>query len=96
VEISEEGALTSVQPSGVAATQPASGAGEPLPAALAGNVFKVLVDVGDTVGEGQPVVVVEAMKMETEVAAPRAGKVTAVHVHEGDAVAVGESLISIG
>ncbi|MEJ2090148.1 MAG: sodium-extruding oxaloacetate decarboxylase subunit alpha, partial [Gammaproteobacteria bacterium] len=72
VEISEEGALTSVQPSGVAATQPARSAGEPLPAALAGNVFKVLVEVGDTVGEGQPVVVVEAMKMETEVAAPRA------------------------
>ncbi len=67
-----------------------------MPAALAGNVFKGLVGVGDTVSEGQPVLVVEAMKMETEVAAPRSGAVTAIHVQEGDAVAVGDSLISIG
>ena len=75
---------------------PGGGSGQPVPAALAGNVFKVLVGVGDTVSEGQPVLVVEAMKMETEVAAPRAGAVTAIHVQEGDAVAVGDSLISIG
>ena len=67
-----------------------------VPAALAGNVFKVLVAVGDTVSAGQPVLIVEAMKMETEVAAPRAGTVTAVHVNEGDAVAVGAPLLSIG
>ncbi len=99
VEVAESGQLASVQPavaSPVATAAAASGSGEPVPAGLAGNVFKVLVGVGDTVNEGQPVLVVEAMKMETEVAAPRGGAVTAVHVQEGDAVAVGDPLISIG
>ncbi len=97
VEVAEGGALTDVQPAAAPAGPAAAGegSGEPVPAALAGNVFKVLVAVGDTVQEGQPVLVVEAMKMETEVAAPRGGAVTAVHVQEGDAVAVGEPLISI-
>lgn len=94
VEVAESGQLASVQTTNAA---PAStGAGEAVPAALAGTVIKVLVGVGDTVSAGQPVLVVEAMKMETEVAATRAGAVTAIHVHEGDAVAVGDPLISIG
>ncbi len=97
VEVAESGQLASVQPAAPTAAAPAAvGSGEPVPAALAGNVFKVLVGVGDTVSEGQPVLVVEAMKMETEVAAPRAGAVTAIHVSEGDAVAVGDPLLSIG
>jgi len=96
VEVAESGQLGSLQPAPSAPAPAAVGSGEPVPAALAGNVFKVLVSVGDTVSEGQPVLVVEAMKMETEVAAPRSGSVTAVHVSEGDAVAVGDSLISIG
>jgi oxaloacetate decarboxylase alpha subunit len=99
VEVAESGQLASVQPAVAPSAAPApaaAGTGGPVPAALAGNVFKVLVGVGDTVSEGQPVLVVEAMKMETEVAAPRAGSVTAVHVSEGDAVAVGDPLISIG
>jgi oxaloacetate decarboxylase alpha subunit len=96
VEVAESGRLASVEPAEPAAAPAAASSGEPVPAALAGNVFKVLVGVGDTVTEGQPVLVVEAMKMETEVAAPRSGPVTAVHVKEGDAVAVGDALISIG
>jgi len=97
VEVAESGQLASVQPAPTAAASTAvAGTGEPVSAALAGNVFKVLVGVGDAVTEGQPVLVVEAMKMETEVAAPRGGAVTAVHVQEGDAVAVGDPLISIG
>ena len=71
-------------------------AGDPVPAALAGSVVRLLVKVGDVVGEGQPVLILEAMKMETEVAASRSGTVTAVHVQEGDTVAVGEPLVSIG
>ncbi len=93
VEVSEEGTLSNIQPGSTAAVK---AGGEAVAAALAGNVLKVLVNVGDTVNEGQPVLIVEAMKMETEVAAPRGGKITAVHVQEGDAVAVGEPLISIG
>lgn len=100
VEVAESGQLASVQPASTpsagAAAPAAAGSGEPVPAALAGTVFKVLVGVGDTVSAGQPVLVVEAMKMETEVAAPRSGSVTAVHVKAGDAVAVGDPLISIG
>jgi oxaloacetate decarboxylase alpha subunit len=93
VEVAESGQLASVAP---AAAAPVSGEGEPLTAGLAGTVFKVLVNVGDTVNEGQPVLVVEAMKMETEVSASRGGTVTAVHVKEGDAVAVGQPLLDIG
>ena len=67
-----------------------------VPAALAGNVFKVLVKVGDLVNEGQPLLIVEAMKMETEMSAPCGGTITDIHVEEGDAVAVGAPLVSIG
>jgi pyruvate carboxylase subunit B len=55
----------------------------------------VLVNEGDTVAAGQPVLVTEAMKMETEVQAPIAGKVTGVHVKKGDSVTPGEALIEI-
>lgn len=87
VEVSEGGSLTSVQPD--------AGSAGVIPAALAGNVFKVLVAPGDTVEEGQTLLVVEAMKMETNVSAPRTGKITLVHVSEGDAVAVGDPLVSL-
>ncbi len=93
VEVAESGQLEGIQP---AASAPAAGEGEAVSAALAGTVVKVLVGLGDRVSAGQPVLVVEAMKMETEVAASRDGSVTAIHVQEGDAVAVGDSLISIG
>ena len=73
-----------------------SSAGKVVRAALAGDVFKVLVDVGDVVNEGQPILVVEAMKMETEVSATHGGSVLEIHVEEGDAVAVGEPLVTIG
>lgn len=102
VEVAEGGELTNVQSGSVSAgtagatVQADDGAGPPISAALAGNVFKVLVSVGDVVTEGQPVLVVEAMKMETEVAAPKSGVITAIHVQEGDAVAVGDPLLSIG
>lgn len=54
----------------------------PMPA----KVVKVLVDAGRMVAAGQPIFLVQAMKMEFEVAAPRAGCLVAVHVHEGDVV----------
>ncbi len=96
VEVAEGGALSNVQPAAAPAAMPAaSGSGEPVNAVLAGNIFKVNVAVGDVVNEGDPLLVVEAMKMETAVAAPKAGTVTQVAVSEGDVVAVGDTLVCI-
>ena len=71
----------------------ASGVGFAAP--LAGNVVKVLVNVGDSVASGDVVVILEAMKMETEVRASSAGVVSAVPVREGDAVKVGDTLVRL-
>ena len=60
-----------------------------LRASMNGRVVAVLVAVGDTVAAGQPIVTLEAMKMEHVHAAPSAGRVTALHVKTGDQVAAG-------
>jgi oxaloacetate decarboxylase alpha subunit len=73
-----------------------AGAGEPQNAPLAGNIFKVLVQPGEAVEEGEIVIIHEAMKMETEVRAFRAGTIGSVNVKVGDAVAVGDVLLTIG
>ena len=62
---------------------------------MPGNIVDVLVKVGDTVKAGQAVVISEAMKMETEIQAPIAGSVTAVHVAKGDRVNPGDVLVEI-
>ncbi|MAA60373.1 MAG: oxaloacetate decarboxylase, partial [Pseudomonadales bacterium] len=67
-----------------------------VPAPLAGNIFKVKVSVGQQVQEGDVIVILEAMKMETEVRAAKSGTVTSITVKEGDAVKVGDTLLSIG
>ncbi|OYV16958.1 MAG: oxaloacetate decarboxylase, alpha subunit, partial [Methylococcaceae bacterium NSP1-1] len=64
-------------------------------APMAGNILKILVDVGSVVEEGEVVVIMEAMKMETEVRSKFAGIVSAVHIKEGGAVAGGNALISL-
>jgi oxaloacetate decarboxylase alpha subunit len=69
-------------------------ADETLNAPLAGNIFKVLVNEGDTVEAGEVVIIMEAMKMETEVRAVNAGTITTLHTKEGDSVAVGDALLS--
>jgi biotin carboxyl carrier protein len=55
-------------------------------AALSGNIWKVLVEVGDTVEEDDEVFIVEALKMEIPVYAPCDGSVTEIRVKKGDAV----------
>jgi biotin carboxyl carrier protein len=67
-----------------------------LSAGLAGTVVGVLVKPGDDVEAGQPVLVLEAMKMETEVSATHPGTVSAVHVGVGDDVKVGDALVTVG
>ena len=60
---------------------------------MPGKVVRVLVALGDEVAEGQGLVVVEAMKMENEIGAPRAGRVTSVEVEPGRAVEAGTTLV---
>ncbi|MCV6626410.1 MAG: sodium-extruding oxaloacetate decarboxylase subunit alpha, partial [Cellvibrionaceae bacterium] len=93
VTVSNGGDLTGIVPVGGAAAAPAAGGavptgGEPLPAPLAGNIFKGLVSPGQQVNEGDTIMILEAMKMETEVSAPKSGTVGSINVKEGDSVAV--------
>lgn len=97
VEVSEGGDVGAVSAAPVPAAAPVAVAGgEPVQAALAGNVFKVLVGPGQQVSEGDTILVLEAMKMETEVSAPHSGVVGEVSVSEGDSVQVGDVLLTIG
>lgn len=77
-----------------AAPAPASnGGGNELTSPLAGVVHKINVSVGDAVKENQPVVVIEAMKMNTNINAPAAGKVKDIKVKAGDPVQQGQVLM---
>jgi len=76
-----------------AATAPSGG--EPVTAPLAGNIWKVHATPGLSVQEGDVLLILEAMKMETEVRASKAGTVGSVSVKEGDAVAVGDNLLTL-
>lgn len=62
-------------------------------APLSGSVSRILVEDGEQIEEGQVLLVLEAMKMETEITAPKAGTVARVLVEKGDSVAGGEALI---
>jgi oxaloacetate decarboxylase alpha subunit len=100
VQVNEGGDIEGLKVVGGGATAAAVsapvGAGESQNAPLAGNIFKVLVQPGQAVEEGQLVIILEAMKMETEIRAFKAGTIAAVNVKVGDAVAVGDSLLTIG
>ena len=63
---------------------------------MPGTIVEVLVQVGATVKAGDPLLIAEAMKMETEIQAPIAGTVTAIHVVKGDSVNPDETLLEIG
>ena len=62
---------------------------------MAGKVVRLLVGLGDSVKEGQGVVVVEAMKMQNELKATKAGKVERVNVVENQTVNAGDSLLVV-
>ena len=106
VEVAPSGTLTSVTPASGSQTQAqsqtnsaapsASAASQSIDAPLAGNVFKVLVRNGDSVSEGDVVMILEAMKMETEIRSAFTGTVTDITVSEGDAVTSGQPLILLG
>jgi acetyl-CoA carboxylase biotin carboxyl carrier protein len=62
---------------------------------ITGTVWKIEVKVGDTVAEGQTVVILESMKMEMPVESPAAGKVTSILVKEGDPVEEGAAVAEL-
>ncbi|MDI5339071.1 pyruvate carboxylase subunit B, partial [Salmonella enterica subsp. enterica serovar Cerro] len=78
----------------VQAAAPA-GAGTPVTAPLAGNIWKVIAAEGQTVAEGDVLLILEAMKMETEIRAAQAGTVRGIAVKSGDAVSVGDTLMTL-
>lgn len=96
VKVTEGGDIESATPvvTGAAPVPAAGVVGVTAP--LAGNIFKIVVKVGDVVASGDVVLVLEAMKMETEIRAASGGTVHQVLVHEGDAVDAGQSLITLG
>ena len=69
--------------------------GTPIIAPMPGTIWKVLVKVGDEVTENQPVVILEAMKMQNEIVSPSNGKIVAVHVSENDSIDVGGAMVTI-
>lgn len=64
-------------------------------ASMAGSVWKVLVAEGDTITEGQDVVILESMKMEIPIAAEKTGVVKKIHINEGDFVNDDDVLIDV-
>ncbi len=93
VEVSEGGEVTHVNSSPDVPVVNQSRSGEAFPAPLAGNIWKVSVAVGQQVQEGDVLLILEAMKMETEIRAPKSGTIASVNVREGDSVAVGDTLL---
>ena len=91
VKVGPSGQVTEAAPAAPAAAP----AGEVISAPLAGAIVKVKVTEGQRVRSGDVVLILEAMKMETEVRAPRAGTVARIHVKEADAVQVGDPLLSL-
>ena len=98
VQVAEGGDIANIAPVAAAAPAPAAapvGGGEPVIAPLAGNIFKVNVAAGEHVQQGDVIIILEAMKMETEVRAATSGAVASVSVKEGDSVSVGDVLLNI-
>jgi acetyl-CoA carboxylase biotin carboxyl carrier protein len=63
---------------------------------IAGSVWKIEVAIGDVVAEEDPLIILEAMKMEIPVLAPRAGTVVQILVEQGEAVAEGDVAVILG
>ena len=83
-------------PAAAPAAPVVTGAGEAVNAPMPGNILKVNVTQGQAVKEGEVLCVLEAMKMENEIMAPKAGTVTQVLVSKGSTVDTGAPLVVIG
>ena len=86
-----------IAPSAAAPAAPVvTGAGEPVNAPMPGNILKVNVTAGQAVKSGDVLCILEAMKMENEIMAPKDGTVTQVLVSKGNTVDTGAPLVVIG
>ena len=81
-------------PAPAPAAAPSAG-GQTVEAPMPGKILDIKVKVGDAVSYGQCVIVMEAMKMETEIVAPAAGTVAAINVSTGDSVETGAVLVTL-
>ncbi len=99
VEVNEGGDITqyaAITPAGKSESGLSPvGEGEPMAAPLAGNIWKIMSKPGQQVEEGDILLILEAMKMETEIRAPKSGVLQSMDVSEGDSVQVGDQLLSI-
>ena len=87
-------AAAAAAPAPAAAAAPA-GAGEKVNSPLPGVIVEVCVKEGQAVKAGQKLAVLEAMKMENEIPAPKDGTVTAIHVSKGDSILEGAPVVTI-
>ena len=94
-ELVLEGGTTGAVRETIAGKRPAPTHEGDVTTGMPGNIVDVLVSEGDMVTAGQPILVVEAMKMETEITAPISGKVIDIYVQKGDSVTPKDTLISI-
>ena len=99
VTVNEGGDITGLAPIGGKPAAPATAApatgGEPINAPLSGNVISVPVSAGQQVSAGDTVLILEAMKMETNISAPKDGQIVEIKAREGDSVSVGDVLLTI-
>lgn len=104
VKVSEGGDITNIAPTTATpapaapqavASAPTSANAEPVKAPMAGNILKVEVSEGQQVAEGDVLLILEAMKMETQICAAKAGVVQGISTKQGDVVAVDQVLMSI-
>jgi oxaloacetate decarboxylase alpha subunit len=97
VEVAEGSDISAITPT--TTNKPAvslpNDAGQPVIAPLAGNIFKVNVAAGERIQQGDVIIILEAMKMETEVRAAHSGVVVSVSAKEGSYVSVGDTLITV-
>ncbi|MBR1699100.1 MAG: biotin/lipoyl-binding protein [Bacteroidales bacterium] len=94
VQTAAPAAAAPAAPAPAAPTAPA-GAGEKVNSPLPGVIVEVSVKEGQAVKAGQKVAVLEAMKMENEIPAPKDGTITAIHVNKGDSILEGAPVVTI-
>jgi len=100
VEVNDGGDVEAIAALGQAATVTADGSldskdGKPVSAVMSGVVFKVCVSAGQHVNQGDVLMVLEVMKMENDIVAPRSGQVLSINAKEGDSVSVGDCLFML-